>query len=225
MLRTTFWAAMVAVTCAVGTARAEVSEKEQGEGFVSLFDGKSLDGWIGAVKGYAVEEGAIVCIPDKGGNLYTAKEYGDFVFRMEFKLTPGANNGLGIRAPTEGDAAYVGMELQILDDSAEVYKNLQPYQYHGSIYGVAACERGHQKPVGEWNEQEVIVKGRNVKVVLNGHTIVDANLDEVSKDGKTVDGGKDSHPGLKREKGHIGFLGHGHKVMFRNIRIKDSTTK
>lgn len=217
--------ALAAAAMAASVAQAEVSEKEKAEGFVSLFDGKSLAGWIGAVNGYAVEDDTLYCIADKGGNLYTEKEYADFVFRMEFKLTPGANNGLGIRAPTEGDAAYVGMELQILDDSAEVYKDLKPYQYHGSIYGVVPCKRGHQKPVGEWNEQEVIVKGRNVKVILNGVTIVDANLDEASKDGKTVDGGVNTHPGLKREKGHIGFLGHGHKVSWRNIRIKDMSGK
>ncbi|MGE0608674.1 MAG: DUF1080 domain-containing protein [Pirellulales bacterium] len=226
MLRTTCWAALLTILLAAPCAAlaAEAAEKSE-EGYVSLFDGKSLDGWIGAVNGYAVEDGAIVCIPEKGGNLYTEKEYGDFDFKMEFKLTSGANNGLGIRAPTEGDAAYVGMELQILDDTADVYKNLKPYQYHGSIYGVVACERGHQKPVGEWNEQQVIAKGRRVKVVLNGHTIVDADLDEASPDGKTVDGGTNSHPGLKREKGHIGFLGHGHRVEFRNIRIKDLTEK
>jgi 3-keto-disaccharide hydrolase len=110
------------------------------------------------------------------------------------------------------------MELQILDDSAAQYKNLQPYQYHGSIYGVVAGKRGHQKPVGEWNEQEVIVKGRQVKVILNGETIIDADIDKASTP-KTVDG-KD-HPGLKRDKGYIGFLGHGSRIEFRNIRIKE----
>jgi hypothetical protein len=197
---------------------AELTAVESAEGFVPLFDGQSLAGWIGSVEGYAVENGAIVCIPEKGGNLYTEKEYSDFVLRFQFKLTPGANNGLGIRAPTEGDAAYVGMELQILDDSAEQYANLHPYQYHGSIYGVVPCERGHQRAVGEWNEQEVVCQGRRVKVVLNGATIVDADIDEVSKDG-TIDGNQ--HPGLARTSGHIGFLGHGSRVEFRNIRLKD----
>jgi len=188
------------------------------EGFISLFDGETLTGWIGAVEGYAVEDGALVCVPDKGGNLYTEQEYADFTLRFDFKLTAGANNGLGIRAPMEGDAAYVGMELQILDDTAEVYANLQPYQYHGSVYGVVACERGHQNPVGEWNTQEVTCHGRHITVVLNGHTIVDADLDEASTP-KTVDGS--DHPGLKRTSGHIGFLGHGSRVEFRNIRLKD----
>jgi HEAT repeat protein len=123
----------------------EISEKEfnltseeRSEGFVSLFNGRNLDNWIGNKKAYAAEDGMIVIKPvdDSGGNLYTEKEYSDFIFRFEFQLTPAANNGLGIRAPLTGDAAYVGMELQILDDTDPVYTNLQPYQYHGSVYGV-----------------------------------------------------------------------------------------
>jgi hypothetical protein len=188
------------------------------EGFVSLFDGKTLTGWQGAVTGYIVEDGAIVCDPKKGGFLYTDKEYGDFVLKLEFQLTPGANNGIGIRTPMKGDPAYVGMELQVLDDTAKVYEKLQPYQYHGSIYGVVACKRGHQKPVGEWNTQEITVKGKNVKIVLNGETIVDANIEKASTP-KTIDG-KD-HPGLKNDKGYICFCGHGAKVAFRNIKIKE----
>ena len=86
-----------------------------------------------------------------GGNLYTEKEYADFIYRFEFQLTPGANNGLGIRAPLTGDAAYVGMELQILDNTAPIYANLHEYQYHGSVYGVIPAKKGFLKPVGEWN--------------------------------------------------------------------------
>jgi len=188
------------------------------DGFVSLFDGKTLTGWKGAVDGYLVEEGAIVCDPKKGGFLYTDKEYGDFVLKLEFKLTPGANNGIGIRTPMGGDPAYVGMELQVLDDSSDKYKNLKEYQYHGSIYGVVPAKRGYQKPVGEWNTQEVTVKGKQVKVVLNGETIVDADIEKASTP-KTIDGNK--HPGLEREKGYICFCGHGAKVAFRNIKIKE----
>jgi hypothetical protein len=199
-------------------------EKSEEKGFVSLFDGKTLKGWTGSgIKGYVVEDGAIVCLKEKGGNLFTEKEYADFVLRFEFKLEPGANNGLAIRAPLEGNAAYAGMELQILDDTSGQYKNLQPYQYHGSVYGIAPAKRGHLKPVGEWNQQEVTCAGRQVKVVLNGQTIVDVDLDKVAPGGKTIDGS--DHPGLKRTKGHIGFLGHGSRVEFRNIRLKEISDK
>ena len=98
------------------------------------------------------------------------------------------------------------MELQILEDGSPVYWGLQPYQYHGSIYGVVPARRGVLRPVGEWNSEEVTVKGRRVTVVVNGTTVVDADLDEASAGG-TMDGKE--HPGLKRASGHIGFLGHG----------------
>lgn len=195
----------------------DLSEEEKADGFVSLFNGKTLDGWVGATKGYTVENGVLVCKKRGGGNLYTKDEYADFVMRFEFKLEPGANNGLGIRAPLKGNAAYVGMELQILDNTAPRYKNLKPYQYHGSVYGVVPAKRGHLKPLGEWNVQEVTAKGSHVKVVLNGVTIVDADIIKASTP-KTPDGAK--HPGLKNKKGHIGFLGHGARIEFRNLRVK-----
>lgn len=198
---------------------ADLSEEEKNEGFVSIFDGESLNHWIGDTSGYTVEEGAIVCIPEKGGNLFTENEYDNFVLRFEFKLEPGANSGLGVRAPTDqGDVAYSGMELQILDDGHETYKDIRPYQAHGSVYGIVPAKRGHLKPTGEWNEQEVICDGRQIKVTLNGHVIVDANLDEATKNG-TIDG--QQHPGAAREKGHLGFLGHGARVEFRNLRVKE----
>lgn len=197
----------------------------QDDGFVQLFNGENLDGWVGNKQSYRVENGNILVDPSgggSGGNLLTEGEYSDFIFRFEFQLTPGANNGLGIHAPLQGDVAYVGKELQILDNTAEKYANLQPYQYHGSVYGIIPARRGFLKPVGEWNIQEVTVNGSKIKIVLNGSTIVDADLQEATKNG-TID--KKEHPGLKRNTGHIGFLGHGDVVRFRNIRIKDLTTK
>jgi HEAT repeat protein len=196
-----------------------LSDQETAEDFILLFNGKDLTGWVGDKEGYGAENGRIVVHPDRGGgNLYTDKEYGDFILRFEFMLTPGANNGLGIRAPLKGDAAYVGMEIQILDNTAKEYRDLKPYQYHGSIYGVVPAKRGYLRPVGEWNTEEVIASGRRIKVRLNGTTIVDADIDEASSP-QTMDGR--DHPGLKRRKGHIGFLGHGSRVEFRNIRIKE----
>ncbi|HSW00082.1 MAG TPA: DUF1080 domain-containing protein [Sedimentisphaerales bacterium] len=192
--------------------------EERLAGFKPLFNGRDMTGWVGNTTGYYAQDGKMICDPKKaGGNVYTADEYGDFIFRFEFKLTPGANNGLGIRAPLTGDAAYQGMELQILDDTAAQYATLQLYQYHGSIYGVVSAKRGHLKPVGEWNSQEVIAKGRQITVKLNGATIVDADIDKASTP-ETMD--HRPHPGLKRDKGHIGFCGHGDYLEFRNIRIK-----
>ena len=199
---------------------AELSPEEKTAGFVMLFNGKNLDGWTGNKINHVVEEGTIAIRPKLGGegNLYTEKEYANFNLRLEFKLTPGANNGLGIRAPLEGDAAYIGMEFQVIDNTAQVYANLEPWQYHGSVYGVIPAKRGFLRPVGEWNEQEVIVDGTKIKIILNGATIVDGDIADSISNG-TLDG-KD-HPGLKRKTGHIGFLGHGSELWFRNIRIKN----
>ena len=193
----------------------------QDEGFTSLFDGRTLSGWVGNKSSYLVKDGMIVIEPQGGGggNLYTEKEYGNFVLRFEFQLTPGANNGLGIHAPLEGDAAYVGKELQILDNEAEKYATtLQPYQYHGSVYGVIAAKRGYLRPTGAWNQQEVRVQHPYITVVLNGEVILEGNYLEASKNG-TLD--KREHPGLQRSRGHIGFLGHGDVVRFQNIKIKE----
>ncbi len=202
----------------------KLSSAEKKEGFKVLFDGTNLNQWTGNTTDYIVEDGTLVIYPGRGGkgDLFTKKEFSDFVFRFEFQLTPGANNGLGIRAPLEGVAAYEGMELQIIDNTADKYKNLEKYQYHGSVYGVIPAKRDFLKPVGEWNYQEVVAKGPQIKVILNGNVILDGNIDEASRNG-TIDGKE--HPGLKREKGHIGFLGHGDVVRFKNIRVKELTGK
>ena len=217
-----FCGAMIGGSLLLAEDKAADAAKSE-EGFVSLFNGKDMTGWVGNTKGYYADgKGSIVCDPTKaGGNVYTEKEYANFVLRFDFKLSPGANNGLGIRAPLKGDAAYVGMELQILDDTAEKYKGIQPWQRHGSIYGIAAAKTGHLKPVGEWNSEEVIADGRHITVKLNGTTIVDVeNLDTVETPHP-----REQHPGLKNEKGHIGFLGHGDPLEFRNIRIKELPAK
>ena len=188
-------------------------------GFAPLFNGKDLSGWQGDTAGYEAVAGELRSKPGVGGNLLTAEEFGDFVLRFDFKLTPGANNGLAIRVPTQGDAAFDGIELQILDDGHEKYKDLQPWQAHGSIYGVVAAERGKcLKPAGQWNTEEVTVQGTKIKVVVNGKTVVDADTAPF-RDGQVTPDGK-PHPGLARTQGHIGFAGHHDEVHFRNIRVK-----
>ncbi|MCE7053515.1 DUF1080 domain-containing protein [Algoriphagus sp. AGSA1] len=207
---------VVAILVYACGSQKSISDEE----FVSLFNGQNLDGWIGNKTSYHAEDGMIVIDPQGtgGGNLFTEKEYGDFILRFEFQLTPGANNGLGIHAPLEGDAAYVGKELQILDNTADKFANLKEYQYHGSVYGVIPAKRGYLNPVGDWNQQEVVVNHPHIKVILNGETILDGDYLEASDNG-TLDN-KD-HPGLQRSSGHIGFLGHGDVVRFKNIRIKE----
>ncbi|WP_286861898.1 MULTISPECIES: 3-keto-disaccharide hydrolase [Sphingobacterium] len=198
---------------------SKLSKSEKRDGFVMLFDGRNFDQWIPTEAYDITEDGFIRSNPEKkaGTNLYTKEEYDSFIYRFEFKLTSAANNGIGIHAPLEGDAAYMGKEIQVLDNDAEVYNELAPYQYHGSVYGIIPAKRGALKPLGEWNQEEIRVDGSKIRVTLNGQVIVDGDLKEATKNG-TMD--KLDHPGLKRTTGHIGFLGHGSEVFFRNIRIK-----
>jgi hypothetical protein len=186
-------------------------------GFQSVFNGKNFDGWAGPVSEYEVIEGAMCCQKGKGGTVYTKEEFADFVARLEFKLPPGGNNGLAIRYPGEGDTAYTGMcELQILDDEAPQYQGkIDPRQACGSPYGMVAAHRGYLRPTGEWNFEEVTVKGSKIKVELNGTVITDADLA-----GVTEFMANHPHPGKDRTSGHFGFAGHNDPVRFRNIQIK-----
>jgi hypothetical protein len=147
----------------------------------------------------------------------TEKEYANFVLRFEFKLEPDSNNGIGIRAPREGHTSTQGMEIQILDQTGPRYgpMKLRPEQYHGSVYDVIPARTGFLRKPGEWNEQEITADGRQITIRLNGATILDANLDTVREPEVLK-----KHPGLARKSGHIGLLGHGTRVEFRNIRIK-----
>jgi hypothetical protein len=186
------------------------------EGFKVAFNGRDFSGWKGPVENYEIVDGAIACKDKKGGTIFTEEEYGDFVVRLEFKLPPGGNNGLAIRYPGTGDTAYVGMcELQTLDDGHAKYAKLDPRQAHGSAYGMVAAHRGYLRPAGEWNFQEVTVKGSTIKVELNGTVIMNTDLSKVTE----FMAGK-PHPGKDRASGHFGFAGHNDPVAYRNIRIK-----
>lgn len=190
--------------------------KKAGDGYKELFNGKDLTGWAGETASYEVVDGAIQCKSGKGGVLHTSDEYGDFEVRLEFQLPPGGNNGLAIRYPGSGDTAYVGMcELQVLDNDAEKYNTLDPRQYHGSAYGMIAAHRGYLRPAGQWNFQQVTVKGSTIRVELNGTVILNGDLNTVKEFMANS-----PHPGKDRTKGSFGFAGHSDPVRFRNVAIK-----
>jgi len=187
-------------------------------GFASVFNGRDFTGWAGPTNEYEVVQGAIQCRPSKGGTIFTTEDYADFVARLEIKLPPGGNNGLAIRYPGSGDTAYVGMcECQVLDDNYEkaTGEKIDPRQAHASAYGMVAAARGYQHPIGEWNYEEVTVRGSTMKVELNGTVILDCDLSKV-----TEYMGGHAHPGKDRTTGSFGFAGHNDPVAFRNIRIK-----
>ena len=211
-----------------------LSDEEKKQGFELLFDGTNLDNFVGNKVGYVPINGCINVTANYGNesNLYTAKEYRDFIFRFEFCFVrPGVNNGVGIRTPEGVDAAYYGMcESQILDHDDPIYAGLHEYQVHGSVYGVIPAKRIKHKPLGEWSTEEIRVKGDHITVIVNGETIVDGNIREACQGHNVAPDGSDTnpytvdhrnHPGMFNKTGHIGFLGHGAGVKFRNVRIKE----
>lgn len=195
-------------------------DKLKAEGFVPLFDGKSLDGWkVFAAKKdvWAAEDGMIVCKGAGGGWLGTTREYANFEIRLEYRLKPGGNSGVYIRAPDEGQISRLGMEIQILDDLDPQYAKIDYYQYSGSIYHVVPPSRRATKPAGEWNAMTIRAAGRQVTVTINGKKVVDADLDYYLRDPDIAK----EHPGLKRTAGRIGLQSHTDRVEFRNLWVKE----
>lgn len=200
----------------------------QGAAWQALFNGRDLTGWTGDVKGYAAENGVLVC--NKGGkNLYTEKQYSDFALQFDFRLEESGNNGIGIRVPMNGHPSQDGMEIQILDHDGRLYNGeavmangekkklswLKPWQYHGSVYGLVPARTGYLKPVGEWNTQTIIVIEDHIMVILNGALIVDAFIEDLPP----LDGS--AHPGRKNRTGHLVLAGHDDRVEFRNLQVAD----
>lgn len=215
---------LVAAACAA-TVQAAEKDKPAAKapaGFTPLFNGKDLTSWKPTMKAevWAAEGGAIVCKGGGGGYLLTEKEYGDFEFRCEYKWSKeGGNSGVGIRTPAKGDPAYAGMEVQLIDDEGWEKAHgskLAPYQHTGSIYDVQPAKLQANKPIGEWNSVRIVCQGRKVLVEQNGKELVNANLDDYEKK-------FDKHPGLKRDKGHVGFQSYNIRVEFRNVMIKELT--
>ncbi len=213
---------------------SQLTDEEKKQGFEMLFDGTNLDKWQGDLEGYTPVNGTIYVSANYGstGNLYTKKEYRNFVYRFEFCfLREGVNNGVGVRTPMGVDAAYDGMcEVQILDHDAPMYANLQEYQVHGSVYGVIPAKRIVHKPLGEWSTEEIRVEGDNIKVTVNGEVILEGNIRKACKGHNVApDGGKKNpytvdhknHPGMFNRKGYISFCGHGEGLKIRNVRILD----
>jgi hypothetical protein len=202
-------------------AKADDKPAKPPEGFTSLFDGKSLDGWKvsgGKADVWAAENGVIVCKGGGGGWLLTEKEFADFEFRCEYRWEKkGGNSGVALRTPEKGDPAYQGMEIQLIDDEGwfEVHKSkLADYQHTGSVYDVQPAKEAKNKPIGEWNAVKIVCKGRKVTIVHNDVELVNANLDDYKAKEK-------GHPGLKREAGRVGFQSYNVRVDFRNVWIKE----
>jgi len=201
-----------------GTEANQILASHGQEGFKSIWNGKDLSGWNGAVADYEVVDGSIRCKKGKGGCLFTQAEYADFAFRAEVQVPSAGNNGFAIRYPGSGDAAYVAMtELQVLaeDYESKTGSKLDPRQAYGGAYGMAPAHQGYQRPNGEWNFQETYVQGSRIRTELNGFVILDADLSTI-----TNYMANSPHPGKTRTKGHFGFAGHNDPVAFRNLSVK-----
>ncbi len=188
----------------------------EADGWKALFNGRDLDGWEqvgGEKKTWSVENGVLFTDGEGGGWLSTMGEYGDFELSLEFKVPAGGNSGVFIRAPREGNPAFEGSEIQVLDDYADEYKALKPWQYCGSVYSTIAPSERATKPAGEWEKMNIRVQGQKIQVTLNGKQIINGDLSE------HMDKVKD-HPGLKRLGGFIGLQNHSTRCDFRNIVIK-----
>jgi len=181
----------------------------------ALFNGKDLSGWqpvAGAEGHWKVADGLLYC-EGGGGWLSTTEQYGDFELELQFRVPPEGNSGVFLRAPHEGNPAYQGMEIQVLDDHAAKYANLRPSQYTGSVYDVSPATKRVTKPAGQWQTMSIRCDGRQVRVKVNGTTVVDTNLDDHADKLKT-------HPGLKRKQGYLGLQGHGSRLDYRNLRLR-----
>jgi hypothetical protein len=197
-------------------AVADTPRDKAPEGFISLFNGKDLTGWTvnkgGDIKKWGAENGLLYVSGGGGGWLMTEKEYANFDLRLEYKMARHGNSGVGLRSPLEGDPAYVGMEIQLIDDAN--WKGLQSWQHTGSIYNVVPAAKIANRPLGEWNRMRIVADDRHILVVLNGAKLVDANLDDhVKEHGKR-------HPGILRKAGHIGLQSHDQRIEFRNLYVK-----
>ncbi len=195
------------------TEQEDMAEAKYGR----LFNGRDLDGWeaIGSnPDAWGVEDGILYTDGVGSGWLSTKSTYDDFIIELEYRVPDGGNSGVFLRAPREGNPAFAGMEIQILDDYADRYAELEPWQYTGSIYNVKAPSKRVTRPAGEWQSMVIKANGPVIKVTLNGELILNTNLINHME---LVDG----HPGLTRRYGYVGLQNHSNRVDFRNIVIRE----
>jgi len=182
-------------------------------GHAAVFSGQDLAGWEGAdedaAKCWKVEDGQIVCTGQKGPWLRSQKEYGDFNLRLDYKLKPGGNSGVYVRVPADGNhhGDGAGVEIQVLDDKAERYKDLKPYQFTGSVYAIAPAKEHVSREAGQWNSLEIDVKGTRYRIIHNGVTIIDAT----DADFPEIKG--------RRAAGFLGLQNHSEEVWYKNLRL------
>lgn len=183
-----------------------LSEAERADGFIALFDGKTLNGWHpkdGAGM-FAIEDGTITRV-GRGSQLRTRDRFDNFILRLEWRMEDGGNSGIFIRAPRAARFSKIGMEFQLLNDGV-----MEPgHTGLGGIYEAQAPITVARKPPMEWNTVEIKCDGAHLVAWLNGEKVQDIDLD--------------SHEELQSRlrDGFIALQDHGAYVQFRNIRLKE----
>lgn len=207
----------------------QLSQKENRQGWILLFDGKTTAGWQKSngqpfpEKGWKIENGVLSVDPSngRGGDIVTSEKFADFELSLEFKLTRGANSGIKYFV---FDHTSLGCEFQILDDQVhpDAKLGINGNRLQGGLYDLIAPEKGKKDmPVGSWNSARIISKGKHVEHWLNGKKVV-----EYERGGdlfqQLVAGSK-----YKKENGFgtiesspILLQDHGDSVSFRNIKIR-----
>lgn len=181
-----------------------------GAGWTALYNGRDLTGWeeVKTKNTWHAEGERLVCTGGGGGWLSTADEYADFELELDFNVPPGGNSGVFMRTPRTGDPAHEALEIQILDDDADIHKDIKVWQHTGSIYAVVPPSKPMQKKAGEWNHYRIVCRGPQVAVWLNGEKVSEADMDREEK--------LRSRP----RRGYIGLQNHGSGVAYKNIKIR-----
>jgi len=201
------------------------------EGWTSLFDGKSLEGWrtLGGkpAAGWEAKEGVLrvaIAKGTKGQDIYTEKEYANFVLEFEWKIPEGGNSGVKYRMSWYG-GEYLGPEYQILGEKVDRAAKGRPSKdLSGALYDVIPIDPARRdiRPAPEWNAARIVADKNRIEHWLNGKKLVDIDVSSVEfkeavKKSKfrTREGFAQSLPG------RIMLQYHGSEVSFRNIRIKE----
>lgn len=218
------------------TPAAEIKATGNDTGWISLFDGKTTTGWHSygkttAGEAWKVADGALYLDTTKkegwqttGGDICTADEYENFDLKLEWKIAPNGNSGI-IFFIQEDTAKYqyvwkTGPEMQVLDNDGHPDGKI-PKHRAGDLYDLISSSKETVKPVGEWNEAEIVVKDSILNFYLNGHNEVSTKLWDDNWN-KLIAGSKfKDMPGFGTfKKGRIALQDHGNMVWYRNIRIK-----